>query len=112
MDIAVSASKTNIDTGKVSVLINCNTTGFGQPFISNEPVTIFPNPASCDIRIASTINDQLIVEIYSSAGELVMHKSILPQENLSIAALASGIYAVKIISEDKNYMTKKLQVIK
>ncbi len=75
-------------------------------------VNIYPNPASNFITIQTLKKEKLLVEIYSSLGEKVMSNKIVGSETLPINNLSSGIYFIKIISENCGLAVRKVQVIK
>ncbi|MEO8151255.1 MAG: T9SS type A sorting domain-containing protein [Bacteroidia bacterium] len=112
MDLALAASKSNIDTGEVSVLINCNTTGFDQLSDNKEQVIVYPNPAlnSREIKIisANNINEIKITDI---SGRIV-YRAMLSRssgKHISFQLDKAGIYFITLTS-DKQTMTQKLIV--
>lgn len=112
LDLAVAVNISNIDTGRVAVLINCNSTGINQLEKTNEKINLYPNPASEFIKIENLQKENLLVEIYSVIGEKVFSKMILSKETLELNALEPGIYFAKFIQADKNYTTAKFEIVK
>lgn len=68
-------------------------------------ISLYPNPANDYINIALGNNEfkQLKIEIYNLTGRLLKEKNITPNEstfNLDVGQLISGIYLVKIITNE------------
>ena len=82
-----------------------------------EQLSLFPNPSSGQL----SLNVELIqlakvdVEIYSAVGQKV---KVLPTERfreklyqLSLGDLPQGLYFVKIVIDDRQFITKRLMLI-
>ena len=70
-------------------------------------VSIFPNPASDVLHIINNEPGDLNAEIYNTNGQLVLIKHCigLQSSSLSLSGLASGCYALKIVSNDGSYIS-------
>ncbi|MGB0422749.1 MAG: CotH kinase family protein, partial [Flavobacteriales bacterium] len=96
-----------LQSGIYSVLIssgnctfNSNELIFSHVGISEQEeasLSVWPNPASNEIRITSPNMDlnSAILEIWSSSGQLV-HRQARPKSSVSIAHLSAGVYQVKL----------------
>ncbi|AXG71438.1 internalin-J [Kordia sp. SMS9] len=72
-------------------------------FNSNNKIKIYPNPAKNNLYIES--NQQIeTIEIYTLLGEKVVEAKTT---TINISNLNSGIYLIKIISLNRNVLTKK-----
>jgi len=73
-----------------------------------QSVRIFPNPARNYIHIDSPLRTLKKVEIYSLIGKKlkVVHSNT---ENIYIDDLSSGLYLIRVFSEDGNFVTKFLK---
>ena len=73
-----------------------------------QSVRIFPNPARNYIHIDSPLRTLKKVEIYSLMGKKlkVVHSNT---ENIFIDDLSSGLYLIRVFSEDGNFVTKFLK---
>ena len=86
---------------------------YGQPWFStlantsfeSNKVTVYPNPAYNLISFSGLIETGTI-KLYSVLGIKVLDQSIENNSNLDISSLSSGVYIVKIISDNKTYETK------
>ena len=85
-----------------------------EPFIMNEfdggdEISLYPNPASEEVRIRRKTQDSRfkMIEIYSISGELVDRLEC--KSMINVSDLPDGIYLVRILT-DKNYITQKLLV--
>jgi hypothetical protein len=109
MDILGLSSKTNIDNGKVSVLINCNTSGINT--MEKEYVSIlYPNTSKGIFYIKNApgitgilITNALGETIYTSSLDMVADA-----KRIDLESLASGIYFYKFLEENKVKQTGKL----
>ena len=113
MDLAVLCVYSNNDTGKVAVLLNCNTVTTNQIANDNNEVQIFPNPGKGIITIEFNSNHAVNcgLKIYNTLGENVYSdsQSHSGSEKINLEKLSVGIYFVKIFDEEKIY-TKKIVI--
>ncbi len=73
-------------------------------FISADLTTIYPNPATDFVNIASK-EDIKSVEIFNMAGQKIISSS---SDKISVSHLTKGIYIVKVTLENGKTETKKL----
>ena len=86
-----------------------STTGINETKNQIQPL-LYPNPASEFLTIQLPNNEKVLIEIYSSLGELVMQKEIAGTETFPLDNLSAGIYLVKYLSEDRVFYTRKIEV--
>jgi hypothetical protein len=84
-------------------------TGIQNPNITDKAIQMkcFPNPVQniLQIEIAETINEQLIIELYSSDGKIMQTKLIQPNDKhaeIDFSPYQHGIYILKAISQNKS----------
>ena len=77
-----------------------------NPDFANLKVTLYPNPAQKSITI-SGLNEEANIEIYNSLGAKILEQKIYGETKLAID-FPTGIYYVKIHSEDKTVVKKLL----
>ena len=73
--------------------------------IEVEQFTIHPNPTSDILTVTRSTTSKSQIEIYTSAGLLVLTQSIENNEtetNINVSALVSGAYMIKLIDEFSN----------
>ncbi|NJK96736.1 MAG: T9SS type A sorting domain-containing protein [Bacteroidales bacterium] len=90
----------------INILDN-STTGIIES--ENETVQLYPNPVETYLNIVLTGDNFNLVQIYTEAGKLIISKEPGEQKNiqLDLSALDTGLYFVKIISED-NIIVRKV----
>lgn len=79
---------------------------------SKQPVLIYPNPSKGDLRIIipSTITG-FDVSIYNTTGLLIQNHKNIKDRQMDITGLNTGVYMVKILSQNDNAVyTKKIIV--
>ena len=84
-----------------------------EPFSINElndtnELIIYPNPASDNIFIKSTILSPVIIELYDLTSRKIFSKSIslLSNYTIDISSLPKGVYVIEIKSEGKSQRGK------
>lgn len=78
-------------------------------FAENNDVTIFPNPTSESFSLNTTL-DTGVVTIYNTNGQQVYTTRFTePNTNINVATFTTGIYIVKVESENHS-ITRKLVV--
>jgi photosystem II stability/assembly factor-like uncharacterized protein len=81
-----------------------NPTGINES-ASNDKVLIYPNPTSNQLIIDNqTISTIKIIEIIDITGKTI--KEIQPSNTIDVANLASGVYFIKLISDEKSITQK------
>ena len=94
MDLALAASKSNIDTGYVSVLINCSITGFVPIADQHEQFRIYPNPAYGHFTISSSDKIDKI-RIADMPGKTI-YQQTLNEKTISLELDKPGIYFIQL----------------
>ncbi len=93
-----------------SACVNLFTTSINQVAITNEEVTIYPNPTTHQFQVSSTKYKVVAVSIYNVVGEQVLQSAIKnPQSEISInvSGLMRGVYIVEV-STEQGVVRKKL----
>ncbi len=65
------------------------------------PVTIFPNPASTEIKLNIADNDVKLMNIFNSLGESIIQDKIKNSSStidIDISGLANGIYIIEMVT--------------
>ncbi|WP_127844779.1 T9SS type A sorting domain-containing protein [Psychroflexus aestuariivivens] len=74
-----------------------------------ESVSIYPNPTSEFIEISTSIETEFDVQVFDMNGKILMNLDNLNSNKIDLSELASGIYFVKLQSENqRNSITKKI----
>ena len=86
---------------------------YGQPWFSslsntsfeNSRISLYPNPA-INLVSFSGLTEIANLQLYSVLGIKVLDQKIDNNTNVDISNLSSGVYLVKIISDNKSFETK------
>lgn len=76
-----------------------------QNVAANNPVSIYPNPASDQINVFAKDSKVEQVSIYAISGQKVMESA---SENINVAALTEGVYMVRIQTGNGKTHAQKL----
>ena len=77
----------------------------------NQPLRLYPNPATGLFSIKKESSDPVDLSVYSAVGKLVYRKTILlSQETIDCSAWAPGVYLLKQQSKNEGLKTSKLIV--
>ncbi len=77
----------------------------------NNTITIFPNPIVDYLNIKSNfISGIRDVQILDIKGNIVFKKSILTDEKINLTELNNGIYFLKLMDKNKNYIQKLIKI--
>lgn len=78
--------------------------------LTEEYVNVYPNPANDVLNISLPESGKATsIAIYNMIGEIVFLKNVIADEttvNFDVSNLKSGVYMVKLASDDANYTTK------
>ncbi|SDW27974.1 Por secretion system C-terminal sorting domain-containing protein [Lutibacter oricola] len=88
------------DNVKVKTLKQCEGS-FGKQFFEEEFIKIYPNPVKETVYIVAPLESK--VELYNSFGELLVSNSnqnSLLELKINMSSYATGVYFVKVISEN------------
>jgi len=70
-------------------------------------VSIYPNPTAEFINVSGfDVANTVEVSIYKQTGQLVQAETLKEEGRLNIQSLESGLYIVKITSENRSYTSK------
>ena len=75
-------------------------------------VSVYPNPFESDFNIRFNGEGLMSVSIYDVAGKLIYKKDHLftsPQKTISVDAMSSGVYLVRLQTNKLNYFTKLIK---
>ncbi|MBN2669731.1 MAG: PKD domain-containing protein [Bacteroidales bacterium] len=91
------------DCGSDVISYDVIITGVGLNNINRSSVQIFPNPAKQQIKIIAKQHTKPVdVIIYNSVGQnLISVKEYIPEKNIDISQLKSGIYWLSIIGQNE-----------
>ncbi|CAN5644836.1 hypothetical protein BH11BAC1_BH11BAC1_09730 [soil metagenome] len=108
IDIATATTQSNIDSGIVSVLLNCNTTGTMQPENISDQLKVYPNPNNGFFHL-STDAKNIKIKISNVFGEII-HSSDINQEKIRIdlSNQTNGIYFLRTYCNDRNLTNRKI----
>jgi len=94
--------------------IHCDSVAYaslGIPAVSENQVSIQPNPANDKISI-SGMNSVSAYAIYSTVGELIYERTLdTPTSELSVADLTNGTYMIRLRSTE-GIVTKRLTIVR
>jgi len=104
---------------KVTDTYTC-TSPFSAPFVieginpgeMGESLTVYPNPTNGKIFITLThpISKDFEIRVFDSMGKMVLH--VTDETTLDLSANPGGIYFITALSDNKNYLSKKIVLIK
>jgi hypothetical protein len=102
----------NFDNCKEAVAIRSNSaTSVNENNVAENSISIFPNPAKSAINISA--NRKLIsASIFDITGKIQSTYSLNNNEKslLDISSLSSGIYLIRVTTNDNSVITQKLIV--
>jgi hypothetical protein len=101
---------------------NMITQGFHQPFSLNtglsafsgaEPIIVYPNPATDILNIETPPAGNYIVSLMDVTGRIIKTEQTEKSDTirLSLTGCSEGIYFVKIVNSDKNFI-QYIRIIK
>ena len=76
----------------------------GIPETKDHIISVFPNPATTEIKIDLPSDGQFMIEIINTTGIIVLKAR--DQETINIARIKSGIYFLRLIYPGKSYIQK------
>lgn len=69
-------------------------------------LSVYPNPSNEYVNIQLNNASNLLINIYSLEGKLVLSEDYDTARALNVAALSKGLYFISTVSEGINYVTK------
>ena len=110
-DCSVSyLGETHADYGEFSIFPEpsyCNITNTSELGENEQSMEIYPNPAHESFSILSDNNHSFMVEIYSLTGKMIKSE-MTNNSHIDIVDLKTGVYLVKIHSQNESPRTLKL----
>ncbi len=106
-DLAIITSKSNIDIGQVSVLLNCNTTDVAVDAPEAANFMVYPNPTNGNFKITGAAGMGQVC-ICNIAGQVV-YNTFKPCNEIPVHLTTAGIYFITIATQGKT-AAKKLIV--
>ncbi len=110
IDLAASSSKSNIDFGKVSVLLNCNPTNIDKTTSNNQVITFYPNPTKGILYFKSnSLPQNASLDIYNDIGQKVYsvaNLNTLENNKIDLSYNRSGIYSILFKSDNNMFLQK------
>jgi len=74
--------------------------GINNLMMRLESITVYPNPASANITIESTIKGSLC--ILNSSGQVILQQELAePTITIDVSSLPGGIYLIRVMGEKK-----------
>jgi hypothetical protein len=98
--------KSNTDVFKVTNLVQFFSMPVGIPLYDKSILSVFPNPVSSFLTIDINQNENFIVSLYSSNGQLVLRSR---ENKLDLSLLPKGLYLLNYISASANEMIKVIK---
>ena len=77
-----------------------------ETYDENAKIFIYPNPTSDKLNMASEVEQQVMVRIFSLNGQVLMQQQMSTSESIDVSSLAKGIYIIKI--NETSYKFSKL----
>jgi hypothetical protein len=88
---------------KVTILLNCSLpNGITKIKTSNQPLIVYPNPATNSIFISNIFN-KTIFRIYDSLGRLLIEKTSEIETEIDISNLPQGVYTLLTKNQNTEY---------
>jgi pimeloyl-ACP methyl ester carboxylesterase len=87
------------------MLTSATTLGTNAIEALNKKITVYPNPASSEIKI-SNLEKETPIEIFNSVGQIVLKRKIQKDETVSIENFVNGIYFLKIENQKITILKK------
>jgi len=81
-----------------------------EEYLSENNLKVYPNPTKDLIQLTITDNNPYQLQIFNSTGQLILEKTVLKTETLSLKEYGCGLYIVKILSKNKAF-SKKIIVL-
>lgn len=78
---------------KITFSSTLSTPSFGE---NKNHLVLYPNPGSDVVRIKSDASEDLKIKIYSLTGQLVQQGTFLPNQDIDVSKLSSGLYLVQV----------------
>lgn len=110
----VTGSTLTLSTDPIMITGNTLATGIIPTATNSDWFTIYPNPTNADftIRLTESYTASVFITVYDVQGRIVQKIQLTGEDSSTIALpkLASGVYQIEVLSEEKGRQTKKLVV--
>lgn len=73
---------------------------------TNEPLTVYPNPASEELYLMLYKNEETLVEIFDIHGRFCFSEKFDNTKSIDVSRLSNGIYLLKVKNSSLNYHGK------
>ncbi len=93
--------------GKVNYNFYDNTTSTNN--ISNEILSIYPNPLTNELSINLPTQENVDLTLFDIQGRKVFHKIFLSNQKVTISSLESGVYFYEAITNDYKFIGKLIK---
>lgn len=91
-------------------LVQLTITGLGTNESANSTIKLFPNPAAAILFLTSEKSITKYI-IYNAKGEIIAAENFqITHKEINVANLSSGIYYIKVFSEDKTEIFKWIKI--
>jgi len=100
----ITVTVTGVTIQKLTINQEAVTTGINE--ISNNSVSLFPNPVTNELTI-NNIRKNSIIAIYDLNGRLLINKiAKSPIEKIDVSSLSNGVYLIKVTDKKTNKTNK------
>ena len=95
------------DLGLMSYVVDLETLSTNNPIASQNAISVYPNPATNVVNVASANNSVSIksTAIYSLTGQKVLEST---NTSINVSSLSKGIYIVKTLTTAGTVTSQKL----
>nr|WP_294937264.1 PKD domain-containing protein [uncultured Flavobacterium sp.] len=101
-NVTLTVSKCGISNEKVILL---NTLSNGEWTVTNEDITIYPNPVANQLNLNSK-NPIDKIDIYDSLFQKVKSENNVTDKSIDVSYLSSGVYFLMIKTDTKDHFVK------
>jgi len=98
-----------LDNIRITKIAPSATTGIFSQNIEN-PILIYPNPASSELTVKSDNNQQLEFKLYDITSRKILSKTFNNSTKINLDQLTTGVYLYEV--ENKDGVMKKGKVVK
>ncbi|HEY0091660.1 MAG TPA: T9SS type A sorting domain-containing protein, partial [Flavobacterium sp.] len=94
----------------VTNTVSTTVTSLGLVESEKDTVSLYPNPATSNIRFSMPINSEFSVVIYNMLGQRVQSAKIDESRTLDVSGLETGTYLVEIKSSTSTFNKKLIKI--
>jgi photosystem II stability/assembly factor-like uncharacterized protein len=96
------------NSNSYSNFVSAEPIGLTLPIFSNEVLFVYPNPVKDRLYFSMSGRKITELSVFSLDGKEVLNQKLLDQNSVDVSHLTSGIYLVKIHSDEGTFSTKIL----